>query len=165
MSARGRLLPGGGVALPPDSISAQFQSQGGGHLLPLDPKHKAIILYYLFFAEMATSTNTNQTETMALLCYPYFAASVFCEKAYHVKIHPDIIREYHREVIGTVKKAGLKWDHFAVAQILSCQVRDQKTYDEVTPFLSNHRNASPDSSLSICSFCIFSQLAPGQGLA
>ena len=120
------LLPDGGVPLPPSDDD----------MPPLDPKHKAVIIYLFHFAQEATSGNTNHDETEALVTLWQFAASVFMKKVYKLNIHPDSIVKYCSRVSANAGKAGLRWDHLAAAEIISSQVRDENTFNEVTSFLT-----------------------------
>ena len=121
------LLPGGGVPLPLSPYG----------LPPLDPKHKAAILYFYYMtAGVAVARSTKEDVQHALQSCSHFAISVFMEKAYGVKIHPDAVQSYYREVRGSVEMAGIPWNAHAVAHIISRQVTDEDTFHEITSLMT-----------------------------
>ena len=133
MNAPG-LLPDGGVPLPPNYYG----------LPPLDPKYKAVILYFYYMtAEVAGALSTNEDDEHALQYCSQFAISVFMEKVYGVKIHPNAIPSYYRKVRDNVEKAGIPWDVYAVADIISRQVTDENTFHEITSFVTKVQEVSP----------------------
>ena len=134
------LLPDGGVFLPPDNYG----------LPPLDSKHKAVILYlYYMTAEVAVDLNADEDDKHAeedkhaLRYCSHFAISVFMEKIYGLKIHPNGIPSYYRRVRGNVERAGIPWGVYAVADIISRQVTDENTFDEITSFVTKVEEVSP----------------------
>ena len=131
MSTHG-LMPGGGVRLP--------LNVGGPP--PIDPKYKAIILIFMFYAEQARDeTLRSITKNHALRAYAHIVVSTLLNKVYGVDIHPDSIKAYHFSAIANVKKV-VNWDQHAVAEIISCQVQDEKTFGEVFCFLTTVRKVS-----------------------
>ena len=124
MSTHG-LLPGGGVRLLPNVDGP----------LPIDPKYKATILYFMFLAELAQYEAESDREMHALHDFAHIVASTLLNTVYGVHVHPDSIKSYYRGAIANAKAEG-KWDQHAVAEIISTQVQDQQTFDEVTLFLS-----------------------------
>ena len=128
------LLRDGGVPLPPNYYG----------LPPLDPKHKAVILYlYYMTAEVAVALNTDEHDKHALQYCSHFAISVFMEKIYGFKIHPDAIPSYYGRLRGNVEGAGIRWDAYAVADIISRQVTDENNFDEITSFVTKVEEVSP----------------------
>ena len=123
MSSQG-LLPDGGVRLP-SNISGP---------LPFDPKLKAIILYFMYFAGRAESETDSNSEIHALHDYAHIVASTLITRVYGVDVHPDSIKEYFWTAIANAEAVG-KWDHYAVAEIISSQVQDEHTFDKVTSFV------------------------------
>lgn len=133
-----RLLPDGGVSLPPKYYG----------LPPLDPKHKAAILYFYYMtAEVAVDQTTKEDDEHALRHCSHFAISVFMRKVYGVKIHPNAILSYYREVRGNVEKAGIRWGAHAVADIISRQVTDENTFHEITSFVLKVQEVSPEAPI------------------
>ena len=128
------LLPDGGVGLPPNV----------GGPLPIHPKHKAIILYFMFSAQIAESETEKDGEINALHDFAHIVASSLLEKVYRVDVHPDSIKSYYQSAIANAQAVG-KWNQHAVAEIISGQVQDQKTFDEVTSFLKTVDQVSSHS--------------------
>ena len=133
MSTHG-LLPGGGVRLPPNV----------GAPLPFDPKHKAVILYFMFFAEQARSHTESNSRIYALNNYAHIVASKLMKRVYSVECHPNSIKAYYWATKASVGEVG-KWDQHAVAEIISSQVKDRQTFDEVTSFLGTVSRVSSHS--------------------
>lgn len=137
MNAR-RLLPGGGVPLPPNYHG----------LPPLDPKHKAAILYFYYMTvDVAVTLETKDDDEDALQFCSHFAISVFMEKVYGVKIHPNAIPSYYGEVRDNVEKAGILWDVHAVADIISHQVTNENTFHEITSLVLRVEEVSPKAPI------------------
>lgn len=133
MNAPG-LLHDGGVLLPPSPYG----------LRPLDPKHKAAILYFYYMsAEVAVHLKIKEDDKYALHYCSHFAISVFMEKVYGVKIHPNAIPSYYGKVRGSVEKAGIPWDAYALADIISRQVTDENTFHEITSLVTKVQEVSP----------------------
>ncbi len=121
-----------GVALP-----------SGRNLPPLDPIHKAVILYFTFFAWVASHANLDDTESIALVLSAHYPASEILEEVYNLHVPPDSIQAYFGHVTTYAKNAGYKWDNQKiVAEIMSRLVKDLKTFDAVVSVLVNHRNVS-----------------------
>ena len=135
------LLPDGGVRLPPNV----------GGPLAIHPKHKAIILYFMFSAQTAESETEENEDIHALHDYAHIVASTLLKKAYRVDVHPDSIKSYYQGAIANTKAVG-KWDQHAVAEIISDQVQDGKSFDEVTLFLRNVSKVSAHSPVMVHRF-------------
>lgn len=126
MNAPG-LLHDGRVPLPPNHHG----------LPPLDPKHKAAILYFYYMTtEVAVALKTKKDDEYALQYCSHFAISAFMEKVYGVKIHPDAIPSYYNEVRGNVEMAGIPWNAHAVADIISRLVTDEDLFHEITSLMT-----------------------------
>lgn len=138
MSAQS-LLPSGGVRLP--------TNVGGS--LPIPPKYKAIILYFMFFAQRAEVVAETTGEMDALHYYAHIIARSFLKKVYNVDIHPDSIMAYYRGATANAEMA-VKWDQYAVAEIISNQVQDEEIFEEVTSFLKTVERVSSSSHIALC---------------
>ena len=132
------LLPDGGVRLPPN-VSGP---------LPIDPKYKATILYFMFLTELAQDEAESNREIRALQDFAHIVASTLLLRVYGVDVHPDSIQSYHRGAIANAKAEG-KWDQHAVAEIISTQVQDQQTFDEVTLFFKTASRVSSYSPIMV----------------
>lgn len=124
-------LPGGGERLP--------ANVGGPP--PLEPKHKAVILYFMFFAEEAESHTESSKNRRALHDHAHIVASTLLKRVYCVDVHPDSIKQYYGDAVATAQAVG-NWDQHAVAEIISSQVDDEVTFDEVNWFVSDLRPVS-----------------------
>ena len=94
-------------------------------------------------AEVAVDLKTKEDDEYAPHCCSQFAISVFMEKVYGVKVHPNAIPSYYRKVRGSVEKAGIIWDAYAVADIISRQVTDENTFHEITSLATKVQEVSP----------------------
>ena len=87
-------------------------------------------------AKVAVDLNTDEDDQHALRYCSHCAISVFMEKIYGVKIHLNAIPSYYGQVRGNIERAGIRWDVYAVADIISRQVTDENTFDEITSFVA-----------------------------
>ena len=145
MSTHG-LLPGGDDRLFPDALG----------LFPFEPRHKAIILYFMFFMRQARSHTDCNRKRHALHNYSLIVASTLLKKVHGVHVHPDSIKDYYRDTVATAKAVG-RWDQHALAEIISSQVDDEPTLKDITwfrsiamqvsshfPIVAHHHSASAD---------------------
>ena len=130
MSAYGH-LPSGGEALPRDER----------HSSPLLPIHKAIILYFMYFAEEASGQPKEDEvdESYALRSYGHFYASGWLKRVYGVDIDAQSIRRYYIAVKSSAKDI-VPWSHFAA--IVSIQLQHEGEVYEVTSFLAKVNEVS-----------------------
>lgn len=124
MNGRG-VLPDGGVPLPLEYGSPP----------PLHPKYKAAILYFMFFAEKAGRRTKVTEKATALRDCAHFPASELLQIVYKVDIHPDTIRAYYHEVKSNLE-AGGNFKLYAIAHIISRQLQDEETFEEIFSFFS-----------------------------
>lgn len=127
------LLPSGGVALPPEYRDP-----------PLDPKYKAIILYLMYFAERAWRADEFTEEMTTIRKSIHVPASKLLRKVHKVYVHPESIHTYYHEVMSNLKK-GDNCNLYAFAQIISRQVQDERTLEEVFSFLLKCTDVSTSS--------------------
>ena len=134
-------VPSEDLARLASSDSASSGSDGGVALLPspelppLDPKHKAAILYFMFFASVAASSNTSVESSTVFCSYAQFAASEFCEKVYNINLHPDHIREYYHQIDLNAREVfGVNMDQKVIAHYLRLYVPHKDTFNDITSF-------------------------------
>lgn len=101
------------------------------------PKHKAIIMYFMYGADVARLSHASH------------GAANFMWKAYGLEIRGTTIEGYYTQTRKNAKDAGVKWDQDAVAHIIRSLVKDQDTFYEVFSFLERPWQASPSSPISV----------------
>lgn len=122
---------------------------------PLEPKHKAIIIFFRYFADVATTeASTTTAEMERLLTESSAAASEFLKRLYNVEVRASSIDTYWRQAKENALERNITWDENAVAQIISSQVKDDDTFDEVNSFLQHHAG---DGRLSVTTQWIISK--------
>ncbi|KAF6225464.1 hypothetical protein HO133_009464 [Letharia lupina] len=110
---------------------------------PLESKHKAIIIFFKYFVDVATTkASTSTAETERLLPESSAAASEFLKRLYNVEVRASSIDRYWRQAKENAVERNITWDENAVAQIISSQVKDDDTFDEVNSFLQHHAGVS-----------------------
>ncbi|KAL9074568.1 MAG: hypothetical protein Q9161_002160 [Pseudevernia consocians] len=117
--------------IPPDCYKVT-----PGKLLP---KHKGVIICFMYGTQAATTTFRPCSEpALALDGYAIHGAAQFIFHVYGLEIRGTAIRDYYCQTKKNAKDAGVKWDQDAVAHIICNQVQDQDTFDEVFSFLKSH---------------------------
>lgn len=117
------------------------------------PKHKAVILYFMYYAEVAAEDPTTaHKDKINLQHFSSTAAYQFIKKIYNVEVGARSIEIYYGQVKDNAQERHIKWDQNAIAQIISSQVKDEETFDEVASFLAKHCDVSSNRPFLIFPF-------------
>ena len=132
-------LKGGGVAPPANDSD----------LPSVNDKHKAEILHFMYFSEMAATDRKDiDANTMNTIgSCAHIIASFLVKKVHDLDIHPNSILDYYRQAKINAKSAEFEWNQDAVAEIMSNQLENYEEILDVATFVSNlHSLLSPSTS-------------------
>ena len=111
------------------------------------PKHKAIILYWMWNADEASKDPANANDKDLINRFaPGIAQSFSCTE-HKILLSTASIRNYYLDAKENARDfghglGGHPWDVWTVASIIKSQVNDQETYTEVSSFLEKYENVS-----------------------
>ena len=108
------------------------------YLSPVEPRHRAISLYWMYFADQATK-NTHDRATLTLLeSYSPVIAGELLYMRYQLDVAAEAIRTYYEQARKNAESANIRWDERAVASILRKQGSDPVTFDGLRDSLDQH---------------------------
>ena len=110
------------------------------------PKHKAIILYWMWNADEASKDPANANDIDLIDRFaPGLAQSFSCTEN-KILLTTESIHNYYNNAKENAwhfgHGLGHPWDVWTVASIIKSQVNDQETFTEVSSFLENYENVS-----------------------
>ncbi|CAD6581850.1 MAG: hypothetical protein ASARMPREDX12_000686 [Alectoria sarmentosa] len=105
-----------------------------------EPEIKAIILYFLFYAEFAAAHRAGLTteEKEKLRTKPAAAASEFLKKVYNVDLGVQSIETFYSQAKEKARSFDLDWNQLAVAEMICGQTQDEDLYFKISTFLCEH---------------------------
>ena len=106
-------------------------------LPPINGKHKAVILHFMYFSDMAVvgRIHNDKKKTKTLLFCGHIVASSLVKKVYDIDIHPNSIRSYYHQIRANTWEAGFRTDQDFVAEIMSNQLKDYAELLDVVSFV------------------------------
>ncbi|CAD6589060.1 MAG: hypothetical protein ASARMPRED_003877 [Alectoria sarmentosa] len=109
-----------------------------------EPEIKAIILYFLFYAEFAAAHRAGLTteEKEKLRTKPAAAASDFLKKVYNVDLGLQSIETFYSQAKEKARFFDLEWNQLAVAEMICGQTQDEDLYFKISTFLCEHYEVS-----------------------
>ncbi len=101
-------------------------------LLPVDPEHKATILFWMYFADLtAAGQSFDKIKSTITFAAPRTARQ-FSLDILGIDVNDESIKIYYLQAKENAMVSYQPWDMWAVAKIMRSQVSDPATYDKVS---------------------------------